>query len=126
MDRMKSLKGLWQTWTDSSLHHPSSQRNSLFIPLSNKSTGPNAYSGSDIWTLDQSVEFYRTFNVDGELGFAGWLTHKTHRHRSIFNPPSSVPTVSCLSLRVRADISLDESVEDREILKRSHRTEVES
>ncbi|GJD03287.1 xylose isomerase TIM barrel [Colletotrichum higginsianum] len=47
----------------------------------------NAQSGSDVWTLDQSVEFYRgTFKIDEELGFAGRVTHETHRNRSLFTP----------------------------------------
>lgn len=53
-----------------------------------KSCGSVAKPGnSDIWTLDQSVEFYQgTFRIDEELGFAGRVTHETHRNRSLFTP----------------------------------------
>ncbi|TQN66827.1 hypothetical protein CSHISOI_08612, partial [Colletotrichum shisoi] len=47
----------------------------------------NDQSGSDVWTLDRSVDFYRgTFQIDEELGCPGRVTHETHRNRSLFTP----------------------------------------
>ncbi|KAK6198416.1 hypothetical protein LQW54_010310 [Pestalotiopsis sp. IQ-011] len=89
----------------------------------------NVHSGSDIWTFDQSVEFYKgTFAIDEELGFAGKVCHETHRNRSLFSPQATDYIVSRVpNLRITADIShwvvlserlLDESEEDRELLER--------
>ncbi|GKT74129.1 xylose isomerase TIM barrel [Colletotrichum tofieldiae] len=89
----------------------------------------NAQSGSDIWTLDQSVEFYQgTFRIDEELGFAGRVTHETHRNRSLFTPYATKYILEKVpNLRITADIShwvvvserlLDESEEDKEILEK--------
>ncbi|KZL79046.1 xylose isomerase tim barrel [Colletotrichum incanum] len=84
---------------------------------------------SDIWTLDQSVEFYRgTFRIDEKLGFAGRVTHETHRNRSLFTPYATKYILEKVpNLRITADIShwvvvserlLDESEEDKEILEK--------
>ncbi|GJC90335.1 hypothetical protein ColLi_13173 [Colletotrichum liriopes] len=89
----------------------------------------NAQSGSDIWTLDQSVEFYQgTFRIDEELGFAGRVTHETHRNRSLFTPYATKYILEKVpNLRITADIShwvvvserlLDESEEDKQILEK--------
>ncbi|OLN81506.1 hypothetical protein CCHL11_10303 [Colletotrichum chlorophyti] len=89
----------------------------------------NAQSGSDIWTLDQSVEFYKgTFRIDEELGFAGKVTHETHRNRSLFTPYATKYILEKVpDLRITADIShwvvvserfLDSSEEDREVLEK--------
>ncbi|WYZ44633.1 hypothetical protein EsH8_VII_001069 [Colletotrichum jinshuiense] len=89
----------------------------------------NAQSGSDIWTLDQSVEFYQgTFKIDEELGFTGRVTHETHRNRSLFTPFAAKYILEKVpNLRITADIShwvvvserlLDESQEDKEVLEK--------
>ncbi|TDZ32969.1 hypothetical protein C8035_v006123 [Colletotrichum spinosum] len=88
----------------------------------------NAQSGSDIWTPDQSVEFYQgTFKIDEEFGLAGKVVHETHRNRSLFHPYIAKYVLDRVpNLRITADIShwvvvgerlLDVSVEDRELLE---------
>ncbi|KAH7350206.1 hypothetical protein B0T11DRAFT_321932 [Plectosphaerella cucumerina] len=84
-------------------------------------------SGSDAWSLEQSVEFYRgTLQVDEELGFKGKVCHETHRSRALFNPYVTVQILTQISkLRITADIShwvlvcerfLDETEEDIALL----------
>ncbi|KAF0318588.1 hypothetical protein GQ607_014139 [Colletotrichum asianum] len=88
----------------------------------------NAQSGSDIWTPDQSVEFYQgTFKIDEELGFAGKVTHETHRNRSLYHPYVAKYVLDRVpNLRITADIShwavvgerlLDVSEEDIAVLE---------
>ncbi|KAH7144214.1 hypothetical protein B0J13DRAFT_607626 [Dactylonectria estremocensis] len=88
----------------------------------------NAQSGSDHWTLDESVEFYKgTLEVDVELGLEGKIRHETHRLRSMFNPYAGIYVLSRVpKLRITADIShwvvvcerlLDQGEEDKAILK---------
>ncbi|KAJ5379532.1 hypothetical protein N7509_012651 [Penicillium cosmopolitanum] len=70
-----------------------------------------AQSGSDCWTLEESVQFYkRTLQIDKEFGLQGKICHETHRRRSLFNirvaadilqqVPESIPL-----LKITADIS---------------------
>ncbi|KAK9779569.1 putative Xylose isomerase-like TIM barrel domain-containing protein [Seiridium cardinale] len=88
----------------------------------------NAHSGSDVFTPEQSVEFYKgTFAIDEELGFAGRVTHETHRNRSLFNPQATGYILSRVpNLRITLDIShwvvvserlLDTSEEDIELIE---------
>ncbi|OWT40793.1 hypothetical protein C362_01006 [Cryptococcus neoformans Bt1] len=45
----------------------------------------NVQSGCDIWTIEQSIEFYReTLKIDAALGLEGVVCHETHRNRSCF------------------------------------------
>ncbi|CAG9998297.1 unnamed protein product [Clonostachys byssicola] len=47
----------------------------------------NAQSGSDIFSYDESVEFFQgTLEIDAALGMIGKVCHETHRNRSLFNP----------------------------------------
>ncbi|KAF9872552.1 hypothetical protein CkaCkLH20_10049 [Colletotrichum karsti] len=89
----------------------------------------NAQSGSDIWTPDESVEFYQgTFKIDDELGFNGRVTHETHRNRSLYHPYVAKYVLDRVpNLRITADIShwvvvgerlLDVSEEDRDLLEK--------
>ncbi|ETS80760.1 hypothetical protein PFICI_08289 [Pestalotiopsis fici W106-1] len=89
----------------------------------------NVHSGSDVWTYDQSVEFYKaTFAIDEELGFAGKVCHETHRNRSLYSPQATDYILSRVpNLRITADIShwvvlserlLDANEEDRDLLER--------
>ncbi|KAF3003861.1 hypothetical protein E8E14_006086 [Neopestalotiopsis sp. 37M] len=89
----------------------------------------NAHSGSDVWTYDQSVEFYKqTFAIDEELGFGGRVCHETHRNTSLYSPQATDYILSRVpNLRITADIShwvvgserlLDANEEDRALLER--------
>lgn len=47
----------------------------------------NLTDGSDIFTCDQSVEFFKgTLEIDAELGLSGLVCHETHRNRSLYTP----------------------------------------
>ncbi|KAH6676881.1 hypothetical protein F5X68DRAFT_235056 [Plectosphaerella plurivora] len=82
-----------------------------------------APSGSDAWTIDQSLEFYRgSLKVDRELGLEGKVCHETHRSRALFNPYVTAQILTAVpEIRITADIShwvlvcerlLDETDED--------------
>ncbi|KPM35420.1 hypothetical protein AK830_g11149 [Neonectria ditissima] len=103
-------------------------REQLQIAQALKPFNYNAQSGSDHWTLDQAVEFYKgTLKVDAELGLEGKIRHETHRLRALFNPYAASYILSQVpSLRITADIShwvvvcerlLDQGEEDKAILK---------
>ncbi|KAE8152252.1 hypothetical protein BDV25DRAFT_128146 [Aspergillus avenaceus] len=88
----------------------------------------NAHSGDDGWSVDQAVEFFEgTFAIDAELGFAGLVSHETHRNRVFFSPYLTAQVLKRVpSLQVTADFShfvvvcerlLDQGEEDRELLR---------
>ncbi|KAL3456782.1 hypothetical protein BJX64DRAFT_281119 [Aspergillus heterothallicus] len=89
----------------------------------------NAQSGADYFTLDESVRFYQlALKVEKEEGFAGIVTHETHRNRSLFNPYAADHILQQVpELKITADIShwvvvserlLDQGEEDKAILTR--------
>ncbi|KAH8648447.1 hypothetical protein BX600DRAFT_475274 [Xylariales sp. PMI_506] len=88
----------------------------------------NAQSGSDIWAIAQSIEFYQnTLRVDAEMGFAGRVSHETHRNRSLYSPYAADAVLREVpELHITADFShwmvicerILEHPEDEAILKR--------
>lgn len=45
-----------------------------------------AYRFSDLWTLDESIAFYKgAIAIDQELELGGLVCHETHRNRSCWN-----------------------------------------
>ena len=65
----------------------------------------NSHSGSDSWSLEQSLDFFRRAEALAQkIGIA--LVHETHRQRVLFNPWVTRDVLTALpSLRVNADLS---------------------
>ncbi|KAK7214423.1 hypothetical protein V2G26_002426 [Clonostachys chloroleuca] len=89
----------------------------------------NAQSGSDVFTYEQSVEFFQgTLTIDAELGLSGIVCHETHRNRSLFSPYAAEFILKRVpELRITADFShwvvgcerlLDVAEEDIELMER--------
>ncbi|BCS27086.1 uncharacterized protein APUU_60134A [Aspergillus puulaauensis] len=66
-----------------------------------------AQSGSDYWTLEEAVYFYRmSLQIDKEEGFQGKVGHETHRKRGLFNPRiASLVLKHVPELKVTVDVS---------------------
>ncbi|KAM0750880.1 hypothetical protein T439DRAFT_356614 [Meredithblackwellia eburnea MCA 4105] len=89
----------------------------------------NIQSGSDVWSIEENVEFFRgTLSIDKELGVEGLVCHETHRNRGFHNPYVSVEILNRLpGLKLTADFShwtvscerfLDQNEEDWALMER--------
>lgn len=65
----------------------------------------NSHSGSDTWSMDQNLEFFRAaLKIEEEEGIL--VTHETHRRRILYNPWITRDVLKQLpQLKVNADFS---------------------
>ncbi|KAJ3580097.1 hypothetical protein NPX13_g464 [Xylaria arbuscula] len=104
-------------------------RESIQLAKNMKPSRINAHSGSDFWTPDEAVYFYKkTLDIDREEGVEGLVCHETHRNRAFYTPYMTDYVLQRVpQIQITADFShwvvacerlLDQGEEDQEILDR--------